>query len=302
MKKIFLYFVFVFPLLLYGQVVNHFESGSSKWHVAKTYPAANPQNPNFAATTTTVLGIFGDSTVNGFTWKKIYSSEDSTFQNNLNFKGLLRTENQKVIYINAESEEDTLYDFALNTGDSVRYNLFGSWVEWIKVTAIDTVNLNGGFYRRLKFSEPMINAFDELNEVWIEGIGSIHGPLFPNTPVKFSQEWPDSMLLTCSESENVLVWQHGGYSNCYTNVLVNLKDKNSTALMVYPNPSNKTFTLEIPENAKQIKVYNGIGQMVYEANLSGETTHVVTLMQGGTYLLNITNGSELLFKKVLISE
>jgi hypothetical protein len=37
-----------------------------------------------------------------------------------------------------------------------------------------------------------------MDEIWIEGIGSIHGPLSPHNPRKFSEEIPDSLMLTCT--------------------------------------------------------------------------------------------------------
>jgi hypothetical protein len=41
--------------LLFSQI-NHFDHPEAQWNVAKTYPAANPQNPTFVTTTTTVYG------------------------------------------------------------------------------------------------------------------------------------------------------------------------------------------------------------------------------------------------------
>jgi hypothetical protein len=42
--------ILLLPTILLGQVINHFDNLDSKWNVAKTYPAANQQNPNFVAT------------------------------------------------------------------------------------------------------------------------------------------------------------------------------------------------------------------------------------------------------------
>jgi len=220
--KIFIIFSFL-PVLLLGQKINHFDHLVSKWNVARTYTAANQQNPNFAATTTTIFGYQGDTLINNEQWLKLYATKDSLFQNNLVYQGLTRSENNRVLYLDATNQLDTLYDFNLNVGDSVLFNLFGDYPEKLPVTSIDSIQLNGEFYKRFKFAEPSIIAFDELNEVWIEGIGSIHGPLFPNFPVKFSQEMPDSMLLTCTTFDNLLVYQNSSYSDCYINIVLGLE-------------------------------------------------------------------------------
>ena len=194
MKTTILLSILILPSIIWGQVINHFDNLDSKWNVAKTYPAANQQNPNFVKTTTTVYGFQNDTLINDEQWFKVYSTNDSLFQNNLLYHGLLREENQKVLYIDTLNQLTTLYDFSLNVGDSVLFDIHGIYPEWLKVVNVDSILINGDYYRKLKFDELTMNAFDELNEIWIEGIGSIHGPLFPNFPIKFSQEIPDSML------------------------------------------------------------------------------------------------------------
>lgn len=64
MKTTILLSILLLPTILLGQVINHFDNSDSKWNVAKTYPAANQQNPNFVATTTTVYGFQGDTLIN----------------------------------------------------------------------------------------------------------------------------------------------------------------------------------------------------------------------------------------------
>src|SRR5690554_377039 len=89
--KIFLLFSFTLTTtLLFGQITNHFSHQDAKWHVAKTSTAATQEHPNFVATTTTVYGFQEDSTINGETWSKIYSTSDSSFQNNLVFEEIGR--------------------------------------------------------------------------------------------------------------------------------------------------------------------------------------------------------------------
>lgn len=292
MKTTILLSILLLPTILFGQVINHFDNLDSKWNVAKTYPAGNQQNPNFVATTTTVYGFQGDTLINSEQWFKLYSASDSLFQNNLVYRGLLREENNKVFYLDTLNQLDTLYDFSLNVGDSVLFDLYGMFPEWLQVVNVDSVHINGGYYRRLKFAEPTMNAFDELNEIWIEGIGSIHGPLFPNFPVKFSQEMPDSMLITCTFSNNQHVWQHQSYPSCYVNIILRVDHLEFYDFKIYPNPFTDRIHIDnIGLQHYELTLLNSLGQTVKRMQVNdGNQIIDLTELKTGIYLLKIDNG------------
>src|SRR5574344_1499391 len=291
MKTTIIVSIILLPSILWGQVINHFDNLDTKWNVAKTYPAANQQNPNFVATTTTVYGFQGDTLINSEQWFNLYSSSDSLFQSNLSYRGLLREENNKVFYLDTLNQLDTLYDFSLNVGDSVLFDLYGMYPEWLQVINVDSIQINGDYYKRLKFAEPTINAFDELNEFWIEGIGSIHGPLFPNFPVKFSQEIPDSMLVTCTYSNNQQVWQHQSYPNCYVNIVLSVDKLELFDFKIYPNPFTDRIQIEnIGLQQYELTIVNSIGQTIKRMQVNGDTQIIdLTELQVGIYCLRIEN-------------
>lgn len=284
--------ILLLPSIVFGQVINHFENLDSKWNVAKTYPNANQQNPNFVETKTTIYGFQGDTIVNSEQWFKLYSTNDSLFQNNLLYRGLLRAENSKVFYLDTLNQLDTLYDFSLNVGDSVLFDLFLLHPEWLEITSIDSIQINGNYYRRQKFEEPSITTFDWLDEEWIEGIGSKHGPLFPAFPVKFSEEIPDSMLISCSFSNNQQVWQHPNYPSCYVNIVLNFDELELLGFKVYPNPFTDEIHLENSELRHfELTILNGLGQTVKSTQVNGERQIIdLTEMSEGIYFLKIENG------------
>lgn len=300
MKTTIVFSILMLPSILLGQVINHFDNLDSKWNVAKTYPAANQQNPNFVATTTTVYGFQGDTLINSEQWFKLYSTNDSLFQSNLIYRGLIKAENDKVFYLDTLNQLDTLYDFSLNVGDSVLFDLYGMYPEWLQVINVDSIQIDGVYYRRLKFEEPTLQAFDELNEIWIESIGSIHGPLFPNFPEKFSQEIPDSMLVTCTFSNNQQVWQHQSYPNCYVNIVLSVNQLELFDFKIYPNPF--TDIIHIGNNGLQqfgLIVLNSLGQTVkrIQVNNNNQTIDLSDL-NAGIYLLRIESEDNI--KKIKI--
>ena len=289
MKTTILLSILLLPTILLGQEINHFDNLDSKWNVAKTYPAANQQNPNFVATTTTVYGFQGDTLINSEQWFKLYSTSDSLFQNNLLYRGLLREENNKVFYLDTLSQLDTLYDFSLNVGDSVLFDLIGMYPEWLQVINVDSIQINGDYYRRLKFEEPSISAFDWLDEEWIEGIGSKHGPLFPAFPVKFSEEMPDSMLVTCTFSNNQQVWQHQSYPNCYVNIVLSVDQLVLFDFKIYPNPFTDRIHIEnIDLQQYELTVLNSLGQTVKRTQVNNDNIIIdLSELKEGIYFLRI---------------
>lgn len=291
MKTTIIFSVLLLPSILLGQVIDHFDNLDSKWNVARTYPAGNQQNPNFVATTTTVYGYHGDTIINSELWFKLYSSNDSLFQNNLIFRGLIRTENNKVLYLDTLNQFDTLYDFNLSVGDSVLFDLYGSYPEWIPVISVDSIQINGAFYHRIKFAEPSISAFDWLDEEWIEGIGSKHGPLFPAFPVKFSEEVPDSMLLTCTYSDNQQIWQHPSYASCYVNIVLRVDNFEYSDFKIYPNPFSSQIIIENNKNEKYtLTIINSLGQVIRQEQLESNTETIdLPELKAGIYLLRIND-------------
>lgn len=202
---------------------------------------------------------------------------------------MLRSDNNFVRYIDTLNQLDTLYNFNLNVGDSTLFNLFGMFPEWLEVTKVDSMLIGSVYYKTIEFAEPSISAFDRLDEKWIEGIGSIHGPLFPHNPRKFSGELPDSMFLTCSFTNGSQIWSHPAYSSCYTNVYLDISEQNETAIKVYPNPFSDYLIFEGDiSNQTQIKIRNEIGQLIDEYEPDSNRYQIdLRSLKSGIYFMNL---------------
>ena len=301
MKTLIIFLFLILPPFTWGQITDHFAHLDSRWNVAKTFPDGNQQNPNFVATTTTVYGYQGDTLINNDLWFKLYSTDDSLFQNNLVYRGLTRNENNKILYLDTLNQIDTLYDFNLNLGDSMLFNLYGIDPEWLKVIKVDSIQLNGSYYKWFKFAEPVFNAFDKPNEIWIEGIGSIHGPLFPNFPVKFSTEIPDSILLTCTTSDNLQIWHHPSYSKCYINIVLGISAQAEYSLKIYPNPFiDKIFIENISQEHTDLAILNCLGEVVLQRRIATKKETIeLSELDDGIYLLVITSSKSKMISKLV---
>jgi hypothetical protein len=93
-------------------------------------------------------------------------------------------------------------------------------------------------------------------------------------------------------------------SNVVTIVITDVNEISATSVNVYPNPSNGTFTISLPEGAETVlSVMDLTGKSVYQDNVSGTTTINLNDMYKGIYLLNIydTTTNTNVVKKLVIN-
>ena len=124
------------------------------------------------------LEIKGDTIVNGKLYKKL--TEDNQF------RFCLRQEGSRIYTIGGNFQYESLwYDFSLNPGDTITC---GRYQPVMQVMQVDTIIVNGIARRRLAMASYADNKmiFERFGiyvgatlDIWVEGIGSVHGPLSP---------------------------------------------------------------------------------------------------------------------------
>jgi hypothetical protein len=294
MKKLLILFVLI-SANCFGQSAITFVDTSATWNVAKTYPGGDIGHPNFIATVTRVYGFNGDTLIGSNVWNKIYSTSDSSFSSNLTYLGKLREENSLVLFMDTNSIIDTIYNFNLQTGDSVYYGLpLGN--TYLYVSSTDSININNVFHKRIIFSESN-GGFQKLKEIWIEGIGSIHGPLFPANPRLFETEMPDSIILTCYKINDTAIWINPNYNDCYINIVLSVNDfqESHENIIAFPNPVTNELKIELPKNTIEeylVSIYDITGRLVLTKSyiLKGQLAINTRDLKDGFYILQISSG------------
>ena len=76
-------------------------------------------------------------------------------------------------------------------------------------------------------------------------------------------------------------------------------------IIVYPNPSNGTFRIELPNNGNPaiITIVNLMGEVVASKNVSGNTNLVdfeLNNLPTGNYIVRVNIGGEVYREKVII--
>jgi hypothetical protein len=84
----------------------------------------------------------------------------------------------------------------------------------------------------------------------------------------------------------------------------NVPDVETSAVSVYPNPSNSVVNIELTNDISQIVVYNYVGQVVYEQVITKDKTIQLNVRnyESGAYLIKfITNSGNSFTKKVAVT-
>lgn len=213
MKKFKLFaFLFLFSILSYGQ---NFNSSEIQWNVVYLHINTSPNYPSNVDTLSQVYGYQNDTIIDNQIWQSIYRADDQLFTENLIHFGFLRQDGEEVNFIDTNNINHQLYNFNLSAGDSVFYfDGIGTESDYIYVDYIDSIMINGDYKKQIHFEQSTLPPFT-LNEIWIEDIGSIHGPLFPISPRHFETEIPDDQKLLCFHNEGNLLWDNPSYNGCY---------------------------------------------------------------------------------------
>ncbi len=290
MKKLFLSIFVISTMFALSQNTTNFVNSKATWNVARTLPNATPEHPNFVETTTTVFGFMGDTTIEGNTWLKLCSTPDSNFTTDFTYLGSLREEDGYVYFIDPLNTVDTLYNFNLQLGDSVLYN-FALGSDYLKIEAIDSIEIEGEYRKRFVIEEaPYPPTY--MSDVWIEGIGSIHGPLFPKHPQTFESEIPDSLNLTCYKLDNSVLWNSPLYDDCYINIVLSSSEIEKGEFRLYPNPATDRLQVELPQNESgnyAIAVFDLLGKKQVESFFNqSETVEIdISSLKNSFYVVEI---------------
>lgn len=261
---------------------------------SETYAECNP--PIGTSTSTTYeLYSHGDTTINTFTYTKIYESghgmnnfcgmfpstipPDFTFQNQL--RGFIReTGTGQVYYRSVQMTSDTLlFDYnRLIPGqefpncfiyDSLLRASSPGDLERFYVTFVDSVAYNSLLRRRYNITgyDTITSSQQTIGSI-IEGIGSSFGLL--NQLFYASGFGPSrNGALYCYREDNLpqLLIGMGNSMGCFTFYSVPEGSRESVPFTISPNPAAANFEVRLPENytgKAELVIYNLLGQPVYQ--------------------------------------
>ena len=163
----------------------------------------------------------------------------------------------KKIYFYNNSSEYLAYDFSLNVNDTFKTDIGGCHVEMV-VNNVDSFTLETGEKRKRIFFS---------SDTWIEGIGSLYGPIYPSL---FSCTFDLFPELICELENDTVKYHNTAYENCFLFIGINEPEIKS-GFHIYPNPLSDKSQLMIIYPLQSVKlkiIVNDItGRQVFEQEL-----------------------------------
>ena len=280
-----------FSLLSQGQSYFPFPDSNAVWRENYIYQYVSQNQYRF--------GIIGDTVLNTLTYHKLYLQNNCL--NDTNFTaanstlvGAIREDNFKRVFFynifgGLYGEQDSiykLYDFAVNVGDTIRFNNNGFFLQnYTVVDSIDSVYIYNQYRKQ----------YHLRNDDWIEGIGSLRSLLSTVTPLPTCIcQWEN----VCFEQNSITYYLNPPYLDCYImDFGIDDATLNSKQIGFYPNPVSDYAMLDLSkldQKIDRIEFYNVLGKRVKFIDVPDN--NIVEFRQGmllpGIYFYSLANGGK----------
>lgn len=270
-----------------------FDALGARWYVADTYPQATEQEPGFIGTHTMHYYYNGTTTIEGGTWHTLWAQATINMPPPPVMQGHVRQVGEHVLFLDPAGVQHTLYDFSIPMGGTVHYQLPGDLELDLTVIAIDSLLIQDVYHKVIQFdtSDVFISPETRFSDRWIEGMGSIHGPLATHF-TNFIEDWPsmDSTRTTCFLQGDTRLWHHPDYTDCAINISNSMEDLHRAAVRIFPNPAADRIQLEgLPPGVQEYKVLDALGRVALQGRSTGSTTTLINVssLPSGLYLLQL---------------
>jgi hypothetical protein len=220
--------------------------------------------------------------------------------------GFIRQEGEKYFLRNLIGVEGLAYDLSVNEGDTLTLeNPFGVYPVEAIVTGIDSIFIEPAqeFRKRITLYE---YQFYQVEEYWVEGIGSLAGLTHSGMDLCPLTGGHDFTLLCYFEDDGIR-YKTTQYELCFY-PLVNIPEKGNDEIVItfYPNPVYDVSHLMIqnPENKNcSISILNVSGQLIQKLSVTSSCTLEIGSndFQAGIYFYSVCDEHEqICFGKFII--
>jgi hypothetical protein len=237
------------------------------------------------------LFIQGDTLLNTLTYKKLFSDNDF-------YAGCVRESSNKyyaVLTYYKPHGEVLIYDFSGSIGDTIKSNApEGLLSRSPVITEIDTIELENNEKRKLFY-------LNKGEDIWIDGIGSIFGFLFPTYDHITNYITPH---LVCFKQKEAVYYRNDTLNECCsipTNV--QLKQNGKINVGCYPNPTlgKVKITLPTSNENKELIIKDITGKEKWKKTHFSDNSYELDLsyFNNGIYILTIKGKNFVTSKKII---
>lgn len=191
----------------------------------------------------------------------------------------------KKVYWRQSNQDMLLYDFNLNVGDTAKVlTSFGN--NYCTAMVVDSIRFNN--YMGVSRKQWYFNTqfFYGQQETWIAGIGNLFGPAENLSFVCLADYGP---RLICYKENTILKYIDTVINDCYkTTVGIKANENNKLNINIYPNPTQKSFTIQTNNSFKKhITIKNELGQTIIQT-ISSDKSILIDFYQTGVFYVTVT--------------
>lgn len=221
--------------------------------------------------------------INGQEYTPVISN-NSTFPGEPFTVALLREDvAEEKIYIYEDGQEYLLYDFGVETGETITIRSVNSSVD-ITITNVSEIEINGVSRKIISYAQGEWFVGD-----YTEGIGSRYGLIdFATAQITDYSPW-----LTCYYESGELVWDNG-FDKFSCDAVLSIEESEILELSIFPNPTADELFINFSDNISgQIlfQVFDTTGKLVLEKkeNATSNIRLDVSTLSAGSYTLKAAN-------------
>ena len=262
--------------IAYSQVGNTIVDTNSVWSINNQIVYPTPPTSYY-------IHLKGDTIIDSKQYTKVWTNNDLSLTDDMEFYGLIREENQKTYLRRFESSTDTLYnesllyDFTLSNGDI--YTINGLDTVFTFNVNVDSIEINNIKYKRISLSNSILSDI-----TWVEKIGCLEMGLFYGSSI-FNEGVREDLL--CYYYNDNCLYTNPEFNYCYVGLENPLKEEEKT--IIYPNPVKDYINIESKEIISKIEVLDIEGRLLISKeniNNINYTTNLNSLSKG-VYLLKV---------------
>lgn len=241
--------------------------------------------------------INGDTLIEGKIYHKIYQTGYTrsyilyqSFYSEYEdiYVGAIREDSLRKVYYYVDSlyNEQLLYDFNLNIGDTLpimvgtRERIINNNTTYT-VTGIDSILVQGNFHKRFQINYPNQTFYI------IEGVGSTYGLL-----AKLYSWTGYTPILKCFKLNDENAYPDGQDCNLIHIGIDEFSEQNKTHL--FPNPGNGIFYFNnLPNESLLMKIFNLMGNKIFETIVQKDHSSIdLSNLPKGIYFIQIIDKNE----------
>ncbi len=199
---------------------------------------------------------------------------------------LFKEDSNKVFANNYEGNYlQQIYDFNIEKGDTIyTYFDFGSIL--LTVDSVVVRNVLGTNRKHFFMSHGIL---------WIEGIGSIQGPL-----KSFGRFDNGFSVLLCVHEDGILIYQNPDYPDCKVTSSAEFNSKNKKLIELFPTSSGLLRLSLLNGSKGEISIYSPEGKQLFKSRITERETEICSPAEGLMLFRFVNENGEVQTGKVVL--